>query len=174
MNHIATLLAPFRENPAGHGVLVLGLGNTLLTDDGVGVHVARQLARDAGTPPWLRPLDGGTLGFRLLDALCGAYGVLIIDAAQMGETAGTIRLFDCDELTRHVSLAGRGSAHEAGLVDLLALARLAGLTHKHLALLGIQPQTVDWGETLSPAVASAITASCGLAMSIGSQWLSGI
>jgi hydrogenase maturation protease len=156
-----------------NNVLVLGLGNTLLADDGVGVHVARQLADDAGTPHWLRPLDGGTLGFRLLDVVCQCDAVLIVDAAQFGSAAGTIRLFDRDELAAHVGRTGRSSAHEAGLADLLAMARLHGFAPKHLALLGIQPRTVDWGETLSPEVADAAMAARALAVSTGLAWQSG-
>jgi hydrogenase maturation protease len=168
MNDIVAI----RNSAAKHSVLVLGLGNTLLADDGVGVHVARQLAADPARPPWLQPLDGGTLGFRLLDLLRQTDALLIVDAAQLGAAAGTIRLFDRAELDQHVSRSGRISAHEAGLADLLTLAKLAGLAPKYLALLGIQPQTVDWGETLSPPVASAAFAARQLAISTGLGWLS--
>ncbi len=155
-------------------VLVLGLGNTLLADDGVGVHVARQLASDPATPAWLHPLDGGTLGFRLLDALAQADAVLIVDAAQLGASAGTIRIFDREELIAHVSGAERSSAHEAGLADLLTLARLEGFAPRYLALLGIQPQTLDWGEALSPAVAAASVAAATLAVRTCSGWVTAL
>jgi hydrogenase maturation protease len=171
MNDMAAILSNVRVGPANHDVLVLGLGNTLLADDGVGVHVARQLAADPAAPAWLRPLDGGTLGFRLLEPLRQADAVLIIDAAELGAVAGTIRVFDRDELARHVSRSGRISAHEAGLADLLSLASLEGFAPKQLALLGIQPQSIDWGETLSPAVAEAATLACRLAVSMGLCWL---
>ena len=75
-------------------VLVLGLGNTLLADDGVGVHVVRRLTSDAATPPWVRAVEGGTLGFHLTGFLSGTSDVLIIDAADIAEPAGTIRLLD--------------------------------------------------------------------------------
>jgi len=115
-------------------VLVLGLGNTLLADDGVGVHVVRQLAGDPDTPPCLRTLDGGTLGFRLMDALTRSESVILVDAAQLRAPAGTLRLLDGHALADHVSRGGRMSAHEAGLVDLLTLARLMGWIPTHLAL----------------------------------------
>jgi len=151
-------------------VLVLGLGNTLLADDGVGVHVALQLGRDPVTPPWLQPLDGGTLGFRLLDTLAAADAVLLVDAAQFGAAAGTLRLFDRDELDQHISRTGRTSAHEAGLADLLTLAQLAGLAPRFLALLGIQPQTITWRDTLSPAVAQAVQPASRLAARTAQSW----
>jgi hypothetical protein len=55
-------------NPGDPEVLVIGLGNILLGDDGIGVHVVRRLVTNRDIPPGLRPLDGGTLGFRLMDA----------------------------------------------------------------------------------------------------------
>jgi hydrogenase maturation protease len=174
MNHKVAIRSDISVSPVEYSLLVLGLGNTLLGDDGVGVHVARQLGCDPGTPQWLQPLDGGTLGFRLLDSLRQADAVLIVDAAQLGACAGTMRLIDHDELIQHVSVSGRSSTHEAGLADLLTLARLEGFAPKHLALLGIQPQTIDWCETLSPAVASAVSAASQLAVSTGIKWLSEI
>ncbi|MFY9656437.1 MAG: hydrogenase maturation protease [Methylocystis sp.] len=141
-------------------VLVLGLGNTLLCDDGVGVHVARKLARDPNTPAGLRAIDGGTLGFRLMAELTRSDAVLIIDAAQFGASSGTLRLLDQDALREHVQRGGRMSAHEAGLSDMLTMAWLEGWAPVRLALLGIQPQRIDWGEQLSESVAKSVPAAC--------------
>lgn len=152
-------------------VLVLGLGNTLLTDDGVGIHVVRSLSLDHLTPHCLKPVDGGTLGFRLLDEFANADAVLIVDAAQFDEAPGTIRLFDRDELAAFVGRSDRVSAHEAGLIDLLTLARLEGLAPKRLALLGIQPQTVDWGDELTAPVADAVSNACLLAVQTVMEWV---
>lgn len=151
-------------------VTVLGLGNILLSDDGVGVHVARKLAMNPGAPLGLRALDGGTLGFRLLDALAQSDSVLIVDAALLGEPAGAMRLLERQELEDHVSRNGRMSAHEAGLADLLTLARLEGWVPAHLSLLGIQPQRIDWGETLSDAVAQTVPAACRVAIAKVLSW----
>jgi len=141
-------------------VLVLGLGNTLLSDDGIGVHVVRQLASDQDVPRGLHPVDGGTLGFRLLATLTQAHAVVIVDAAELGEPSGTVRLFDQHSLADRVSRGGRMSAHEAGLLDLLTLARLERWSPMRLALLGIQPDRVDWGEELSEPVARALPLAC--------------
>ncbi len=145
---------------ATRDVLVLGLGNTLLGDDGVGVHVVRHFADAPDAPPGLRPLDGGTLGFRLLAALMDSDAVIVVDAAQLGDPAGTICFLDQLVLAEHISHGGRLSAHEAGLVDLLTLARLAGWAPTRLALLGIEPERIDWGEGLSPPVARSFPAVC--------------
>jgi hydrogenase maturation protease len=160
-------------DPATRGardVLVLGLGNTLLADDGVGVHVVRHLASDPDTPSGLRPLDGGTLGFRLMHALTRSDCVILIDAAQLGEPAGTLRLLDQEALADHVSRGGRKSAHEAGLADLLTLAWLEGWAPVRLALLGIQPQRINWGERLSEPVARAVPAACQAVVRIVLAW----
>ena len=159
--------APVQNNT----VLVLGLGNTLLADDGVGIHIIRSLALDPLTPACVRPVDGGTLGFRLLDQISRAQAVLIIDAAQLGAQAGTLRLLDRNDLALHVGKSGRISAHEAGLADLLTLARLEGFAPRHLALIAIQPQTIDWGETLSPQVAAAAASACPLAVQTALGWV---
>ena len=151
-------------------VLVLGLGNTLLADDGVGVHVVRRLARDRHAPPGLHAVDGGTLGFRLLDHVTRSDAVLVIDAADFGEPGGTIRLLDRDALASHISRGGRRSAHEAGLVDLLTLARLDGWAPGRLALLGIQPQLIDWGEQLSEPVAHSVATACRAAVQTVLAW----
>ncbi len=143
-----------------HHVLVLGLGNTLLADDGVGVHVVRRLASDPDAPPGLRALDGGTLGFRLMVELTRSSAVIVVDAADLGERAGTVCLLPQKALAYYVSRGGRVSAHEAGLVDLLTLARLEGWAPARLALLAIQPQRIDWGEQLSEPVARSLPAAC--------------
>lgn len=151
-------------------VLVLGLGNTLLADDGAGVHVVRRLAADPATPACLRPLDGGTLGFRLLDVLARSTDVILVDAGQFDAAAGTLRLIGSDALAGHVTRCGRTSAHEAGLIDLLTLARLDGWTPKRLALLCIQPNRVDWGEELSGPVARALPAACRTVVRTALAW----
>lgn len=150
----------FSAMRAVRDVTVLGLGNILLSDDGVGVHVARSLAMNPGSPQGLRALDGGAPGFCLLNALTQSDSLLIVDAAQLGEQPGAMRLLEEQELHDHVSRSDRMFAHEAGLADLLTLAKREGWAPKHLALLGVQPQLVDWGEALSEKVAQAVPAAC--------------
>jgi hydrogenase maturation protease len=153
-------------------VLVLGLGNTLLADDGVGVHVVRHLASAPGIPPFLCPIDGGTLGFRLMDTITRSESVIIVDAAELDEPAGTVRLLDRHAIAAHVARGGRKSAHEAGLVDLLTLARLDGWSPARLALLGIQPRLIDWGEQLSEPVAKSLPAACRTVIETALSWQS--
>jgi hydrogenase maturation protease len=161
------------DSPPTHAtrdVLVLGLGNTLLADDGVGVHVVRHLASNCDAPPGLRTLDGGTLGFRLMAAITEAQAVIVVDAAQLGERPGTVRLLARDALADHVGRGGRMSAHEAGLVDLLTLARLEGWAPTRLALIGIQPKVIDWGERLSPPVSRSLPLACRAVIRTARTW----
>jgi hydrogenase maturation protease len=173
MGDNVTIDAPTRKGLARRctwDVLVLGLGNTLLSDDGVGVHVVRCLARDRHAPLGLHAVDGGTLGFRLLGHVTRSDAVLVVDAADFGEPGGTIRLLDQYTLAVHIGRGGRRSAHEAGLIDLLTLARLEGWAPAHLALLGIQPQLIDWGEQLSEPVAQAVPTACRTAVQTVLDW----
>jgi hydrogenase maturation protease len=151
-------------------VLVLGLGNTLLGDDGVGVHVVRRLSMDAATPPWVRVVDGGTMGFRLTRLMGDAGHVLIIDAANISAAPGTIRLLDAQMLAAHVGRDKKSSAHEAGLADLLTLARLENFAPRHLAVLAIQPLTIDWRETLSEPVEKAVNPACEMIRTTILDW----
>jgi hydrogenase maturation protease len=164
------LQSSFVPAPQVLDVLVLGLGNTLLSDDGVGVHVVRQLASDPDMPPGLHPVDGGTLGFRLLATLTQATAVVIVDAAELGEASGTVRMFDQPSLAERVSRGGRMSAHEAGLLDLLTLAHLERWSPARLALLGIQPARIDWGERLSAPVARALPLACRAIVQTALSW----
>jgi hydrogenase maturation protease len=154
----------------GAGVLVVGLGNTLLSDDGVGIHVVRRLSSDPHAPTFLQALDGGTLGFRLMEAVAQSDAALFIDAAELGQPPGTIRLFEQEALDLYTRRGERVSAHEAGLVDLLTLARMDGWAPEHVAVLGIQPQRIDWGERLSEAVARALPDACHIAVDTVRRW----
>jgi hydrogenase maturation protease len=159
-----------RARPCVREVTVLGLGNILLSDDGVGVHVARSLAMNPGSPSRLRALDGGTLGFRLMEALIQLDSVLIVDAAMLGERPGAMRLLDERELHENISRSGRMSAHEAGLADMLTLARIEGWAPRNLALLGVQPQRLEWGLQLSEQVAQSVPAVCRAAVETVLTW----
>lgn len=137
-------------------ILILGIGNAILSDEGVGVHVVRQFqSRDAG--PDVRVLDGGTLSFTLAPEIENADGLIVVDAAQLAAPAGTVRVFIGDAMDRFVG-TGRRSVHEVSLLDLLDIARLTGTLPAQRALVAIQPDRLDWGCTLSPAVADSVSA----------------
>jgi len=103
--------------------LVLGVGNTLLQDDGAGVHALRHVGQLWGPAPGLDLFDGGTLGFAILPALERFDRWVVIDATEMSREPGAVATFEDTEMDRFLGRPRR-SAHEVGLSDLLDMARL--------------------------------------------------
>ena len=150
-------------------LLTLGLGNTLLTDDGVGVHVISALRRHprAGS---LQLVDGGTLGFRLTALIANRPDCIIIDAAELGDSPGALEVLSMDDINDWLSTRQRTSVHEAGLTSLLSLLHLEGRLPARLAIVAIQPFCADWGEELTPAVAATVPKACETVMEIARKW----
>lgn len=143
----------------GTGALVLGIGNVLLRDEGVGVVVARRIeaARESGDmviPPDTRVVDGGTLGLDLLPMIEDADQVVMIDAVDLGQAPGTVSVLR-DE-TVQAALSGHVSPHQIGVGDLVAAARLMGIMPPRLTLVGIQPGEIAIGLELTEPVAAAV------------------
>jgi hydrogenase maturation protease len=137
------------------GTLILGLGNILLTDEAVGAAVLRALEPAAADDPDLRLYDGGTLSFTLAGPIGEAARLIVVDAAVMGDPPGTVRLFEGEDMDRQLSTHAK-SVHEVSLADLFDIARLTDSLPAQRALIGIEPQQVDWGDQLTPAVAAAV------------------
>jgi len=133
--------------------LILGIGNNLLSDDGVGIHVVEAL-RGRGLPG-VECLDGGTLSFSLMETVEGAERLIVVDAAQLGEPPGAVRLFENEAMDRYLR-SGRRSVHEVGLADVLDMTRLTGRLPEPRALIAIQPKELGWGEAPSAEVAASI------------------
>ncbi len=150
--------------------VVLGIGNTLLGDEGAGVHALRALeARTVGLPD-VEYLDGGTLSFILAAAIEEADQLIVFDAAQLNAAPGTVRLFEDDAMDRFLGSRRKASVHEVGLIDLMVMARLAGRFPGRRALIGIQPEYLDWADAPTPAVAAAIPQACDLALEVFDRW----
>jgi hydrogenase maturation protease len=150
--------------------VVLGIGNTLLTDEGAGVHAVRMLERRACTVRDVRFVDGGTLSFTLAGAIAEADKLLVIDAAELGGLAGKVEVFVDEEMDRFLGTRRKRSVHEVGLLDLMQIARLTGCLPARRALIGIQPACVDWGERPTPAVERAIGEACRRALDLLTEW----
>lgn len=131
-------------------ILVLGLGNILLRDEGLGVRVVERLSKEYSFPDEVFLLDGGTGAFFLLPYLERAERVLIVDAVKLGNPAGSIvelTLEECLLLPQE-----KVSLHEIGLPDLLSLLKLRGKTFRDFVLIGVEPAVIAPGETLSEEV----------------------
>jgi hydrogenase maturation protease len=145
--------------PETGGVLILGIGNTLAQDDGVGVRVVKALADaglDAGLPTGTEVVDGGTIGLGLLPLIEPNRPLLLIDAAELGAPPGTVRVLETAALRG--LLGGRLSVHQVGVADLLGAAALAGVLPHRVALVAIQPAAIGIGVELSEAVEAALPA----------------
>jgi hydrogenase maturation protease len=135
-------------------ILILGLGNPLQGDDGVGCRVVQAL-EGRTLPGDVEVMDGGTPGVGLLNLFEGRRRVIIVDAAEMGEAAGSVVRFRPEDVTLTGS-AQRFSLHRSGVADALALARELKLELPEIVVFGVQPERVDWGEGLSPHVQAAV------------------
>jgi len=133
--------------------VVVGVGNSILSDDGVGVHAARMLENDARVPASVTILDGGTIGLELLPYVSEARRVLFLDAVNSDSAPGTLARMTGKEL---LGAAGGRSAHQMGVADLIAALYLVSATPQEIIVLGVQPAHTDWGTTLSPSVEAAL------------------
>lgn len=131
-------------------IAILGIGNMLLRDDGVGVHVINKLRDEYEFPESVRLIDGGTKGLDLLPFLEGNNKVLIIDAANFKNEPGTIDTIEGDKIPSFLS--SKLSVHQIGLPDMLFAARLMGITPSEMCLIGIQPKSMESGTELSEEI----------------------
>lgn len=148
-------------------ILVLGVGNRLLSDDGVGLVLLDRLSAKFGPEPGIEFVDGGTQGLALLGCLEARRAALILDAVALGAPPGTVHslLGPEDRLRRKSS-----TAHESNVVELLAVASLLGQRPETVALVGIEPQAVCTGLDLSPAVQRALGRATGTARALLEAW----
>lgn len=154
--------------------VVLGIGNPLMGDDGLGIHVARDLAsRQAGLPLPARHveiLDGGTLGYLLLERLEGAEALIVVDAAHLGREPGALGVFAGADMDAFLGANPTASVHEVGLMDLMQMLALLGQTPRRRALVGVQPAVIDWVTELSPALGGSVSAASDAVVALLSEW----
>ena len=149
--------------------LILGIGNTLLCDEGAGIHALNLL--QAGYPdfPNLTFVDGGTLSFTLAAYIEDCDNLLVFDAAELRSPPGTVRVMAGTAMDKFLGAAKR-SPHEVGLLDLFDIARLTGSLPDRRALIGIQPDRIEWGMSPSEAVASALPLAVAQAAELLGRW----
>ncbi len=151
------------------GVVVLGIGNLLLGDDGVGIRLIEKL-RDDPAYANLNFVDGGTLSFSLLGLIENADALLVADSAELDAAAGTVRVFRDEAMDRFLASSRRRSVHEVGLCDLLDMARLRDCLPRKRALLCVQPEMIEWNESLSDPVSEAMNVALGQAGTVLHAW----
>jgi hydrogenase maturation protease len=135
-------------------VLILGIGNLVMTDDGVGVQVVQRLQREYRFPGHVDIMDGGTLGLDILPRLEGIERLIVVDAVETGEAPGTCVRLSGEEIP--VALETKISPHQMGLKDLLSVARLMGHSPREMVLVGVQPGSVEMGTELTCEVEAKV------------------
>ena len=127
-------------------IVVVGIGNLLLKDEGIGVHVAQALEK-ALSPIDFEVIDGGTSPdlLRLVDCVDR---LILVDAAKGGGEPGDIYRFTLDGLSPENSV--NTSVHQIGLVETLMVMRALGTAPEKTVIIGVEPKEIDWGLELSP------------------------
>jgi len=131
-------------------ILVLGIGNLVMRDDGVGVRVVQELQRSFHFPENVKVVDGGTLGLDLLPLLEDASHLILVDAVETGEKPGSLIRLTGQELP--IALQTKLSPHQMGLKDLLAVSELMGHSPAEMVLIGVQPGSAEMGAELTAEV----------------------
>ena len=149
-------------------VLVLGVGNPLMTDDGFGLALLDHLRRSRDWPADVTLMDGGTWGMNLLPAIEDADALLILDAIDAGLAPGALVMLARDELPRYV--AQKLSPHQVDLRDVLALAELRGRLPSYAAALGVQPAKVALGTDLSEIASRRLGSAADAACAVLKHW----
>jgi hydrogenase maturation protease len=147
--------------------LVIGIGNELFTDEGLGVAAARRLA-ERGLPG-VEALDGATLGLRLLPEVEGRETLLVLDAVVDDALApGELAVLEREELERRPKLFF--SVHQLGILEVLAAATFVGRAPARVAAIGMAPASLETGYGLSPTVESRLEAMVDLAAAQLAAW----
>ena len=157
------------EEVAGPDTLVLGIGNTLLSDEGVGVRVIEHMDSEVTLPPGVELMDGGTMGLGLLPSMEDARNLIVVDAARLNAETGTVRLFVGTDMDAFLKARGR-TPHDVGLDDLMDALRIRDRLPANRALIGIQPEDLSVGNTLSEAVAAAIPEAATQTVDLTGRW----
>jgi hydrogenase maturation protease len=140
---------------AGVSLLVLGLGNTLCTDDGAGPAAVERLLSRWEPPVGVRVLDGGTLGLSLLPLLADAEAAILVDAVRVGDTPpGTVVRLTGEDVP--AATRQQLSVHQVGVADLLDGLHLLGKLPPRLVLLGVVPESLELGFGVSATVEPAL------------------
>ena len=137
-----------------HSVVVAGIGNILMQDDGIGVWAVRALARDYVLPSQVRLLEGGVLGLQLVHELCAAEQLLVIDAMQSKGVPGSIYRLDADKLLK--DRRTYMSLHEVSVAEVLSVGELLGYRPR-ARIIGVQPlEAASFGLELTPPLQATL------------------
>ncbi|MDK9720487.1 MAG: HyaD/HybD family hydrogenase maturation endopeptidase [Rhodospirillales bacterium] len=135
-------------------VMVLGIGNILMCDEGIGIRVVNDIESRFRFPDAVELMDGGTSGMELLDPLSNLDHLIVVDAVRSGDPAGTMIRLEDGEVP--ALFQTRLSPHQLGLSDVLATLLLMETFPKHLVLLGCEPKSLETHMGLTPEVEATV------------------
>ncbi|MBI3584723.1 MAG: HyaD/HybD family hydrogenase maturation endopeptidase [Nitrospinae bacterium] len=141
-------------NDSAQKILILGVGNILLKDDGVGVRVIEKLQRDYKFPSNVEIIDGGTASLGLLNLLDDVDCLIIVDALQGNDSPGSIYRFKFEDLSANIPK--KLSPHQIGILETLTVKRVLGKI-PDTTIIAIQPKDcINWGMELTPEIENKI------------------
>ena len=149
-------------------IVLLGVGNILLTDEGLGVHVVKDIKESFSFTPAITIVDGGTMGMELLTYMRGMKKILLVDAINGGEPAGTVYEFPHKELeqyfTEHISV------HEVGMQDILRIRAIQEEPLEDAVVIGVEPESLEIGFEPSEVVQRALPEVKDRVLNVLRQW----
>ncbi len=142
------------RTPIPQHTVLLGVGNLLLSDEGLGVRALELLERSYEFPPGVELIDGGTCGMELLEPLTGVDLLIMLDVIHAGRAPGDLVILRGDEVPAR--LRHKLSPHQVGLSDVLATLVLTDEAPQQVIVIGIEPESLALGMALSPRVAARL------------------
>lgn len=150
-------------------IIVLGLGNLLYADEGLGVRVAEHLYTNYDFPAHVEIVDGGTQGITLLAHVEAADRLLILDAVDFGLEPGTVVIKESGHIPAYIT-AHKASVHQNSFSEVLGLAELTGVLPKDIVLIGMQPVSLAFGDSLSDEAKARLPELAQLALDTLERW----
>jgi hydrogenase maturation protease len=131
-------------------VTIMGLGNILMMDEGVGVHTVKVFQERYAVPDYVEIIDGGAAGLDLLPFIDGREKLLMIDAVNFDREPGYIDILENEAIPAKFST--KTSLHHLGLLDVLSIVKLSDALPKDMCIIGIQPKSMELGLDMSPEI----------------------
>ncbi len=135
-------------------IVVIGIGNLLLMDEGIGVHTINELEKH-DLPGSIEIYDGGTGGFKLIDLMHGAARVIFIDAVETGKIPGSVTIFNAEEV-HSIYNKKKYSLHDTNLMEIIKMAEIFD-NPPMIEIVGIQPKTISYGTALSKELTNSMS-----------------
>ena len=138
-------------------IVVIGLGNLLLSDEGIGIHLIRKLSEHQDKFPSVEFIDAGTGGMNVLHLIANRKKAVIIDCVKMGKKPGTIKRFEPTDVQTTKKMT-HFSLHEADILRIIELSRQLGECPNKIVIFGIEPESLELGQKLSKTLSDGIDA----------------